>query len=108
MLLLDVLRDPNLLHCLADFHQLCGAGFGVRFQSSSLGPLIGLVMVAHVAEQETVRTSMCDESDVSIDTNGPETRILRSFKLVELETWVCGVHLKIESRGFDGLLLDPG
>ena len=39
--LLDVNRDGDLLHRLADLHQLRRAGLGMRLQLPPLGPVIG-------------------------------------------------------------------
>ena len=49
---LHVNRDNDLLHRLADLDQLRGAGLGMRLQLAPFRPVVSLVVVVDVAEQE--------------------------------------------------------
>jgi len=51
---------------------------------------------------------MHDESDVGVDTHRPEVPVARLVELVELQPGMSRIELKIESGGFDGLLLVAG
>ena len=62
---LHIDRDNDLLHRFADFHQLRGPSLGMRLQPSPLGPVVGFVVVTHVAEQQAAFRLVNDEPDVA-------------------------------------------
>ena len=105
---LHIDRDNDLLHRLADFHQLRGSGLRMGFQLPPLGPVVGFVMVTHEAEQQAALRSVNDEPDVRAHAHRPEVLVLRLFELVEGQARTGGIHLQIKGRGLDGFLLVTG
>mgnify|MGYP000399456480 CR=1 FL=1 len=102
---LDVARDDDLLHPLADLHQLRGAGAGMRLQLATLGPGVGGIVMAHVGEEQAARCPVDDQPQVAADTHRPEVLVLRLLQLVKLHPRRGRVHLKIERGRLHGLLL---
>ena len=51
---------------------------------------------------------MDDDSDIFIDADRPEIRVLGLRQLVELQSRLRRIHLEVESRGLGSLLLSPG
>ena len=45
-------RQFYFLHALTDFDDLGGAGFGMSLNPSALGPLVGVIVTVHVANQK--------------------------------------------------------
>jgi len=80
----------------------------VHLELASFGPVVGLVVVIHIAQKEATLRAMHDESDVGVDTHRPEVPVARLVELVELQPGMSRIELKIESGGFDGLLLVAG
>lgn len=48
---------------------------------------------------------MDDQPDVAADPHRPEVRVFHSVELMEAVAWVGRVHLKVERRRLDELLL---
>lgn len=107
-LLLHVDGDDHLLDGLANLHQLRSAGLRMRLQPAPLGPLIGLVVVIDVAEQQTAVGPMDDEPDVAAHPHRPEVPVSRLVELVKLKPRTRRIHLKIERRRLRSLLLVGG
>ena len=108
---LDVFRDDDFLDPLPDFHELRRAGLRMPLQSPPLGPLVGLVVVIHVAKQEAGRGLVDDQADVGVYPDRPEIRILRSVDPMEPHAGIRRIELQIERRRLDRLLLvvtEPG
>jgi len=101
----DVIRNRDLAHRLADFDELSGAGGGVCLELAAFGPGVGLVVMVDVAEEERVVGLVNDEPDVGTHSHGPESPIARFVQFVELHPGRGGVQLEIEGGGLDGLLL---
>lgn len=106
---LDVARDCDLLDPLPKLHELSRARPRMRLQPPPLGPLVGVVVVADVAEQQAAGpVAVDDQPDVLRHTNRPEVLVPRLVQLVELHPRCGRVQLQIEGGRLDGLLLLPG
>src|SRR5207244_3318235 len=70
-----------------------------------LGPLVRLVVVVHVAEEEARFAPMNDQADVAAHAYGPKALVPRAINLVQLETRLRRTYLKVERRRLGGLLL---
>ena len=105
---LHVDRDDDLLHRLADLDQLRRAGLGMRLQLAPLGPVVGLVVMIDVAEQQAASRLVDDQPDVAADPHRPEVLVLRLVELVEAHAGIGRVELQVEGRRLDGLLLVAG
>ena len=108
---LRVGRDYDLADRLADLHELRRSGLRVRFELASFGPVVGLVVVIHVAQQQTALGAVDDDADVHIHPHRPEVLVSRLVELVETQAWTGRVHLQVECRGLDCLLfvtVQPG
>ena len=105
---LHIPRHPNLTHRLADLDELRRPRRGMPFHSPTLGPLIRRVVMVHVAEQEARRGPVHDQPDVATDPNRPEVLVLRPIDLMQLQPRMRRVHLQVERRGLDCLLLVAG
>src|SRR5262245_4188747 len=77
----------------------------MRFEFAAFRPLVSLIVVAHVAEQEAPLAPVNDKSDVAINPHRPEILILHLVELVEAHAWICRVELQVEGRRLDSLLL---
>jgi len=78
------------------------------FQLPPLGPVVGLVVVIHVTEQQATLRFVNDQPDVCIHLHRPEILVLRLVEFVEAEARTCRVHLQVECRGLGGFLLVAG
>src|SRR5688572_9962290 len=78
------------------------------FQLSSFGPLVGLIVVIHIAEQEALACPVNNQSDVLADAHREEIRVFGFVELVELQTWLRWIDLKVEGGRLDGLLFLSG
>ena len=107
---LHVHRDNDLLDRLAYLDQLCCAGFRMRFQFAPLRPVIGLVVVIDVAEQQARLAPVNDQPDVAAHPHRPEILVLRLVELVEAHAGIGRIELQVERRRLDGLALarQPG
>ena len=101
-------RNGDFFNRLSQFDKLGGAGRGVGDQLAPFGPLVGFVVVIHVAEQQALPGPMDDHPDVAIDPDGPEPGIAGSIQLVESVPRLCRVQLQIEGGGLRHLLLVTG
>ena len=104
----DVRRDHDFLHGLADLDELGGAGLRMRLKFPLRGPVVRLVVMIDVAEQEAVGGFVHDQPNVAIDADRPEVLILRRVELVEAHPRAGRVQLQVESGRLDGLLLVAG
>ncbi|MGE4182762.1 MAG: hypothetical protein AB7J34_23295 [Limisphaerales bacterium] len=82
---LHIDRYNDLFHRLADLNQLCGTCFRMRLQSAPLSPIVGFVVVIHVAEQQAALRPVDDEPDVAAHPHRPKVLIPRLVELVEAE-----------------------
>ena len=105
---LHIDRDDDLLHRLADLDQLRGARLRMRLQLAPFRPVVGLVVVIDVAEQEARLAPVNDQPDVAADPHRPEVLVLRLVELVEAHAGIGRVELQVEGRRLDGLLLVAG
>ena len=101
-------RPHDLLNRLADLHQLGSAGFRVGLELPSFGPVVGLVVVIDVAEQQAALALVHDHPDVAVDPYRPEVLVLRLVQLVETHSRIGRVELQVEGGRLDGLLLVAG
>ena len=97
--------DSNLFDGLAHLHQLCRPGFRMAFQLAPLGPAVGVVVVADIAQQQATVGPMDDEPEIPTGSHRPEIRVTGPVELVKFHAGVGRIELKIESRGLNGLLL---
>ena len=105
---LHVDRDNDLLHGLPNLDQLRGAGLRMRLQLAPLRPVIRLVVVVDVAEQEAGSALVNDQPDVAAHPHRPEVLVLGFVDLVEAHAGIGRVELQVESRRLDGFLLVAG
>ena len=105
LLYLHVDRDLDLLDRLAHFDKLGRARSGMRLQPPALRPAVGAVVVVDVAEQQAILRAVNDDADIRTDAHGPEVGIARPVQPVELQAGPRRIHLQVESRRFDRLLL---
>jgi hypothetical protein len=98
-------RPPQLLHRLANLHQLRGARLRMGFQLAALGPGVGSVVMIDVAKQQAVGVSMHDDPDVAADPDRPEILVPRPFELVTAHGGIGRVELQVERRRLDEFLL---
>ena len=73
-------------------------------KSSSLGPVVGFVVVIDVAKQKTLVCLVNNQPDVAADPHGPEVLVLRLVELVETHARIGRIELQVEGCGFDGFL----
>src|SRR5690606_26538743 len=73
-----------------------------------LGPLIGLVVVIDIAEQQTASGLVDDQANVAADAHRPEVRVFGSVELVKAHAVADGIHLQIEGSGLCRLLFISG
>ena len=80
----------------------------MHFQLPALRPLISLVMMTDVAEQETIRGLVDNKPDIFTHANRREIRIPRLVEFMELQAGMRRIQLKIERRGLDSFLFVAG
>lgn len=100
-----ILGKRNLFYGLPDLDQLRRAGLRVRLQLPPFRPVIGVVMMADIAQEHAFRRPVNDEPDVAADTNGPEIRIPGLVQLMEPHARTGGIQLEVKGRRLDELLL---
>ena len=98
----------DLLHRLANLHQLHRPGLGVDFQLVPLCPLIGFNAVIDVAKQQAVARLVNDDAKVAADPHRPEILAPGVAELMKTHSRVGQIQLQIKGRGFHGLLLVAG
>src|SRR5437016_13287726 len=79
----------------------------MHFQLPALRPLISLVMMTDVAEQETIRGLVDNQPDIFTHAYRREVRIPRLVEFMELQAWMCWIELQVKRRCLDCLLLLP-
>src|SRR5687768_2643117 len=83
----------------------------MRFQLAPLRPGVSLVVMIDIAEEKTGLALVDNQSNVAPGPHRPETLVLGFGELVKAHAWTSRIHLKIESRSLDLLLLlggEPG
>jgi hypothetical protein len=90
---LDVLRHLDFEHLLANLDDLHRPGLRVALDSPAFGPLVRLVVMIHVAEQQAGIGLVDDQPNVAADPHRPEVLVLRSVQLVEPHPRIRRVHL---------------
>ena len=104
-LLLHRPRRRHLLDALAHLDDLDGTCLGMRLDAPALGPLVGVVVVADVGQQEALRRLVDDDADVAARPARPEIRVLGVADAVPLQARMLRVGLQVEHGGLDRLLL---
>ena len=89
----------------ANLDDLRGAGLRMDFDLPPLGPIVRIVMMADVAEQQRAVGTMDDQAQIAAASHRPEARIFRAIELVELQARMLRIRLQIERGGLDGFLL---
>jgi hypothetical protein len=105
---LHIHGNEHLLHRLADFDPLRGAGPWVRLQLAPFRPVIGPVVVVDVAEQEARIALVHDQANVAADPHRPEIPVPRLVQPVQAHAGVGRVELQVEGRGLGRSLLVAG
>ena len=105
---LHVFRNGDFLHALANFNQLRCAGLRMRFQTPAFCPLVRLIVVVDVAEQQAGPGAVDNDAKVAADANGPEVRVFRFVQFVELQAGMRGIQLQIERGHLRRLLFFRG
>lgn len=77
----------------------------MRLQLAPFRPVVRLVVMADVAEQEARIALVNDQPDVRVHRNRPEVLVLRIVELVEVQARIGRVDLQVERGRLDGLLL---
>jgi len=75
---------------------------------SSFGPMIGLVVMVYITEEQAVLAPVKDNPDVSAYSDRPEVLVSGFIQFVELMTRICRVHLQVEGGGFHLFLIVSG
>jgi len=88
---LDILWNKYFLHHLAKFHQLRRSRLWVGLQLSALTPVVRIIMMRHVTEQQTPLRPVNNHANVQRDPHEPKIVVLGLIKLMELQAWVSGV-----------------
>ena len=78
------------------------------FQPAPSGPVVSLVVMIDVAEQQAARRLVHDQADIGADAHRPEILVLGFLDLVELHPRVDRIELQVEGSRFGGLLLFTG
>jgi hypothetical protein len=105
---LDHSRDDDLLDGLTNLDQLCRAGDRMRLQLAPLGPVIRLVVMVDVTQQQTGGGLVNDQAKVPTRPHRPKIPVTRPLHAMETQTRTDRVQLQIEGRGLDQLLLVTG
>ena len=98
-------RRRHLLDALAHLDDLDGAGLGMRLDAAALGPLVGVVVVADVGQQEALRRLVDDDPDIPVDPARPEIRVLGGIDAMQLQPRMLRIDLKVDNGDLDSLLL---
>ena len=77
----------------------------MHLESTTSRPLVGLVVMVDVYEQEVPVAAVDDQPDVAPGTNRPEVRVSRLVDPVKLQARMGRVRLQVERRRLDRLLL---
>jgi hypothetical protein len=104
----DRLVNGNFFDAFADFYQLGRAGAGMALNFAPHGPIVGGIVVIHIAEQQAGGCFVDDESYVAADAGRPEVGIPGALNAVELQAGVRRVELEVESGRFHRFLLLGG
>jgi integrase len=64
-----ILRNRDFPHRLANFYQLRRASLRMRLQFPTLRPMVGLIVMVNVAQQQTALRSMHDHPDIQTHTH---------------------------------------
>ena len=90
---------------LPNFDQLRCACLRVSLDFAAFRPLIRLVVMIDVAQQQASSGLVNDQTNVPTHADGPEVRIFRFRKFVKLQTRMTWIQLEIKRRSLYGLLL---
>jgi hypothetical protein len=105
---LDVLRHHDFAGGFPDLDELRGAGRGMRLQLPPLGPRVGIIVMADVAEEQAAACAVNDQPDVAVHAHRPEVPVFRAVEPVELHARAGGVELEVErGRLYRLLLIGP-
>ncbi len=105
---LHIDRHHHLLDSLTHLHPLRRPRAGVGFKLAALRPVISLVVVIHIAQQQTAVGLVNDDADVAASTRRPKVLVFGLFNAVQADAWLRRVDLQVKRRGFDPLLLVAG
>ncbi len=101
----DVKRNLNLANRFADLNDLGGAGDGMGFDLAPRSPVVGGIVVGHVAEHHAALDPMEDQPDVTAGAGRPEVLVLDVVEPVALQTRVGGIDLQLEGCELGSFLL---
>src|SRR3972149_256801 len=85
--------NNNILNGLPDYNYLCCPRFGMGHKLTSCRPVVSLVVVIDIAQQEAFIVLMNDNPNAPRDPHRPEILVLRLVELVETHARVGRVEL---------------
>src|SRR3989304_3099572 len=68
-------------------NQLGGARPRMRLQLAALGPVVGFVVMIHIAKQQAALCLVDDQADIAADAHRPEVLVPRLLKFVQAHPW---------------------
>lgn len=93
---------------LADLDELCCTRGGMGFEFAPFGPVIGVVVMTNIADEEAALALMYDQADVAADAHRCKVGILHAVKFVKAHARAGRVDLQIKDCGLDRFLLVVG
>ena len=79
----------------------------MRLQLAAFRPVIRLVVMIHIAKQQTALRLVHDDANVATYPNRPEVLVFCFVELMETIAGIGRVDLEIEGGRFDGFLFFP-
>ena len=73
----------NDLHHFPNFHDLGSTGLRMYFQFAFFSPRVGLVVMIHIAEQQTLWCAVYDNADIHAHRQGPEIFVPAAIQLMK-------------------------
>src|SRR3990167_6480877 len=105
---LNIFWNNDLLHRLAYLDQLRRARLRMGLQLAPFRPVIRLVVVIHIAQQQTGIGLVDDQTNIAAHPHRPEILVPRLVQLVEAQARIGRIDLQVERRGLGGFLLIAG
>jgi hypothetical protein len=77
----------------------------MRLENSPFSPLVSLIVMVHIAEQQAGCCPMHDDEQIAGHPYRPEIPVAGRVQFVELESGISRIQLQIECSGLGSLLL---
>ena len=97
--------DLNLANSFTDLDDLSGTGDGMGFDLAPRSPVVGGVVMGHLAEHHTALDAVENQANIAAGTSGPEILVLDVVEPVALQTWMGGIDLQLEGGELGGFLI---